>query len=83
MLKYHLIQPQFNKHHHAQFTHYLSLGSHDSPYTFNIIAAFSIITLNPKESFPEISDNQNIAVLPLKGCLRIDSLQVSCDNYEK
>ena len=80
MLKYHLLQPQYNKHHHAQFTHYLSLGSHNSPYSLKYIAAFSIVTLNPKQSLPEFFDNQNIAVLPLKGTLKIGSVQISCDN---
>jgi hypothetical protein len=80
MLKYHLFQPQSNKHHHAHFTQYLSLGSHDSPYSLKYIDAFSIITLNPKQNLPEISDNHKIAVLPLKGCLKIDGLQVSCEN---
>jgi len=80
MLKYHLLQPQYNKHHHAQFIHYLSLGSHDSPYNLKYIAAFSIITLNPKQSLPEITDNQNTAVILLKGSLKIDSQQVSSEN---
>lgn len=76
MLKYHLLISNKNKHKLGTFNHYLTLGSHQSPYLLQNVQSFSIITLNPKEKLPTISNNvegkfATLAVL-LKGRLRVD-----------
>jgi hypothetical protein len=87
MLKHHLLLPEHNTHHHAQFNHYLSLGAHRAPYTLETLAAFSVITLNPKEKLPEIQNNVgggfSTAIVPLSGSLKIDASWFSCRPFEK
>ena len=58
MLKHHLLIPHCSQHHIGTFHHYLSLGSHSSPYTLRRVRAFSVITLNPKEKLPTITHKE-------------------------
>lgn len=76
MLKYHFLVSNKNKQKLGTFNHYLTLGSHQSPYLLHNVQAFSIITLNPKEKLPAISNNVEgkfvTLAVPLKGKLRVD-----------
>lgn len=74
MLKYHLIVPEKTKHNNGIFHHYLTLGSHQSPYSLSHLTSFSIVTLFPKERFPTIAANQqySTALIPLKGAIKVD-----------
>jgi hypothetical protein len=87
MLKYHLLLPSQQKQHIAVFQHYLTLGSHLSPYELAHLSAFSVITLNPKERLPEIQNNSeekfSTAVVPLKGKIKIDGQTLQTEQYDK
>lgn len=76
MLKYHLLVSNKTKQKLGTFNHYLTLGSHQSPYLLQNVQAFSIITLNPKEKLPAISNNVEgkfvTLAVPLKGKLKVD-----------
>ena len=74
MLKYNLIVPEKTKHNNGIFHHYLTLGSHQSPYSLAHLTSFSIVTLFPKERFPTIagSEKYSTALIPLKGAIKVD-----------
>jgi len=87
MLKYHLLLSSQNKQNLGIFNHYLTLGSHQSPYQLNHITVFSIISLFTKERLPDIQNNSegilSTAIVPLNGKIRIDGQNIDIEKYEK
>jgi hypothetical protein len=85
MLKYHLLLSSKNKQNLGIFDHYLTLGSHQSPYQLNNISIFSIITLFAKEKLPDIQNNSegilSTAIVPLNGKIRIDGHNIEIEKY--
>ena len=51
MLNYHEFHSEVAETKTAIFSHYLTLGSHQSPYSLDSLVSFSLITLQPGARF--------------------------------